>query len=139
MTTLTIGQVAKRTGVGIETIRFYERKGLIAEPQRRESGYRQYDDGAVARLAFIQQAKALGFSLAEIAELLSLRADGNAGPREIKNLAEARLADIDTRIRLLRRMRKTLKKLVDECPGTGPINACPILEALDYSRRSRKK
>lgn len=131
MTTLTIGQVAKRAGVGRETIRFYERRGLIEEPSRRESGYRQYDNTAVARLAFIQQAKALGFSLGEIAELLSLRTDAGAGAREIKKIAETKLADIEARIKLLQRMRKTLKKMVDECPGEGPKSKCPILEALD--------
>lgn len=131
MTTLTIGQVAKQAGVGIETIRFYERKGLIEEPLRKESGYRQYDATAVARLSFIQQAKALGFSLNEIAELLSLRADTGASTREIKRIAESKLADIDAKIKLLRGMQKALKNLVDECPGEGPKTACPILEALD--------
>jgi Hg(II)-responsive transcriptional regulator len=133
MSELTIGQIARRTGIGIETIRFYERKGLIDEPPRKESGYRQYDENAIARLTFIQQAKTLGFSLREINELLSLRQKPGITSREIKQVAETKLADIENKMRLLRRMQRTLKKLVDKCPGNGPTNECPILEALEKS------
>ena len=135
MSELTIGQIARRAGIGIETIRFYERKGLIEEPPRKESGYRQYNEDAVTRLAFIQQAKTLGFSLNEIHELLSLRKSPGVTSREIKQLAEAKLADIENKIRMLRRMQRTLKKLVEKCPGHGPTSDCPILDALDHSTK----
>ena len=130
MNDLTIGQVAKKTGTGIETIRFYERKGLIDEPPRKQSGYRQYDTSVVDRLLFIQQAKMLGFTLAEIQELLSLKVSPDTTSREIKKIAEVKLADIETRVKMLRRMQRTLKKLVEKCPGHGPVDHCPILEAL---------
>ena len=131
MDTLTIGQVAKQTGIGIETIRFYERKGLIDEPSRRESGYRQYTNDVVRRLTFIQQAKTLGFSLNEIHELLSLRSLPGVTSREIKQMAQAKLGDIGQKIKMLKRMQKALKNLVDQCPGVGPTDECPIIEALD--------
>ncbi len=131
MSTLTIGQVAQRVGVGIETIRFYERKGLIDEPPRKASGYRQYDEDHISRLGFIQQAKQLGFSLKEIGELLSLKAKSGTTSREIKQMAETKLADIEGKLKMLRRMQRTLKKLVDQCPGQGPTSDCPILEALN--------
>lgn len=131
MNTLSIGQVAKQSGIGIETIRFYERKGLIDEPPRRESGYRQYTDDVIKQLTFIQQAKTLGFSLNEIHELLSLRSQPGVTSREIKRMAEVKLVDIDQKIKMLKRMQKSLKNLVDQCPGTGPTDECPIIEALD--------
>ena len=131
MNTLTIGQVAKQTGIGIETIRFYERKGLIDEPPRRESGYRQYTDDVIRQLTFIQQAKTLGFSLNEIQELLSLRSQPGVSSREIKQMAETKLDDIEQKIKMLKRMQKSLKNLVDQCPGVGPTDECPIIEALD--------
>lgn len=130
MSGLTIGQVAQKMGMGIETIRFYERKGLIADPPRKQSGYRQYEPDVLDRLAFIQQAKALGFSLGEIHELMSLRHRPDTSSRDIKKIATARLADIEQKIKVLRRMQRALKKLVDQCPGQGSINECPILEAL---------
>jgi len=127
----TIGQVARRIGIGIETIRFYEGRGMIDEPARKESGYRQYDDAAVARLAFIQQAKTLGFSLGEIGELLSLKSRPGATSREIKLMAKGKLADIEQKIKMLQQMRRTLKTLVEKCPGEGALGECPILQALD--------
>lgn len=131
MLQLSIGQVSRRTGVSVETIRYYEREGLIESPPRKASGYRQYGDADVTRLAFIQQAKSLGFSLKEIGELLSLRADPARGSSEVRALAQDKLEDIETRIRLLQRMRRALKKLTDRCPGSGSTQDCPILEALD--------
>jgi len=141
MSGLTIGQVAQKTGMGIETIRFYERKGLIAEPPRKESGYRQFEPDVLDRLAFIQEAKALGFSLNEIHELMSLRLKADTSSKEIKKIAAARLADIEQKIKVLKRMQRALKKLVDQCPGHGSLNECPILEALGptSSPSARKK
>ena len=131
MTELSIGQVAKMSGIGVETIRFYERKGLIDEPPRKTSGYRQYDETAVTKLAFIQQAKTLGFSLKEIGELLSLREKPGSTSREIKRLAEAKLCDIKDKMEMLGRMQRTLENLVEQCPGKGPLSHCPILEAIE--------
>ena len=134
MTLLSIGKIAKRAGISVETIRFYERKGLLQEPQRKESGYRQYQEDDVRKLVFIQHAKNLGFSLNEIGDLLSLQADHKSSSREVKDLAEHKLQDIEDKIRMLQRMRRTLKHLVDKCPGKGPSSECPILDALasDY-------
>lgn len=135
MSGLTIGQVARRTGLGIETIRFYERKGLIEEPPRKESGYRQYETAVLDRLAFIRHAKELGFSLGEIQELLSLRHRDDASSRDIKKIAAARLNDIEQKVKALKRMQRALKKLVEQCPGQGSLDDCPILDALDHTQR----
>src|SRR4030066_1999577 len=128
MRNLTIGQLAKKTEVNIETIRFYERRGLMPKPLRRESGYRQYSDGDIARLRFIRRAKELGFSLKEILELLSLRVDQETTCGDIKRRAETKIADIDQKIRTLQGMKKALAKLVALCRGRGPTSECPILE-----------
>ena len=92
---MTIGLVARRAGVGVETVRFYERQGLIEEPPRRPSGYREYDDEVVSRLGFIRRAKELGFTLKEIKELLSLRRDPSTPAADVKRRAEAKIADIE--------------------------------------------
>lgn len=128
--TLAIGQVAKRTGISIETIRFYERRGLIEKPSRKDSGYRQFGESHVKQFLFIQQAKSLGFSLVEIKELLSIREDPDSSSREVKALALTKLQNIEEKIKMLQRMKKTLKVLVDSCPGEGPKRDCPILDAL---------
>lgn len=130
MQTLTIGQVARHTGLGVETVRYYEREGLIPPPPRSTGGYRRYSDDSVRRLTFIRQAKALGFSLTEIRELLSLSADSQASSHAVKQLAEQRLADIDTRIAALQRMRAALADVTGQCPGDVPRAECPILDAL---------
>jgi MerR family transcriptional regulator, copper efflux regulator len=131
MKPLTIGQLARRAGVGVETVRFYERQGLLDEPARRESGYRQYPEEAVRRLRFIKRAKGLGFTLKEIAELLALRHDPDGDTADVKRRAETKIADIDARIHDLQRTRAALLKLVHACPGEGPLGDCPILEALE--------
>src|SRR5881394_2167200 len=99
MDMLSIGQVARRAGVGVETVRFYEREGLLEEPARKASGYRQYTGDVVARLRFIKRAKDLGFTLREIAELLALRSDPDNPCAEVRQRAQAKVADIDARIR----------------------------------------
>src|SRR6516225_5956868 len=131
MKPLTIGQVARSAGVGVETVRFYERQGLLEEPARRESGYRQYPEDVVARLRFIKRAKELGFSLKEIKELLALRVDPTTTCREVKERAEAKITDIEGKIASLLRMKKALVKLTATCRGKGPTSECPILDALD--------
>jgi Cu(I)-responsive transcriptional regulator len=130
MKSLTVGQVAKLAGVGIETIRFYEREGLLDEPARRTSGYRQYGDEAVAVLRFIRRAKQLGFTLKEIKALLGLRTDTLATRSDVRAQATAKVVDIEAKIRDLQRMRDALSVLTDACHGDGPAAGCPILEAL---------
>lgn len=127
---LTIGVVAKRVGVAIDTIRYYEREGLLPEPQRRASGYRSYDDGTIAQLRFIRRAKDLGFTLEEIRELFALSADRQHGVRSVKKRAQMRLAAIEQRIAELQRIRDGLAQLVESCPGHGSPEHCPILRAL---------
>jgi MerR family copper efflux transcriptional regulator len=127
---LTIGSVARRAGVGIDTIRYYERQGLLPPPQRRASGYRDYGEAAIERLRFIRRAKDLGFTLDEIRELLVLSADRERGVRDVKRRAEARLAGVEDRIRELQKVRRGLKQLIAVCPGHGPLEHCPILRAL---------
>lgn len=132
MKTLTTGKVANQAGIGIETVRFYEREGLIAEPPRGESsGYRHYPEDTVARLRFIRKAKDLGFSLKEIRELLSLRAKRLGSCADVRSRALDKIEDIDQKIAVLRAMRKALTGLVEECSGKGPRSECPILNALD--------
>ena len=97
MDTLTIGKVAREAGVGVETIRFYEREGLLESPDRRPSGYRQYEPEAIARLRFIKQAQRLGFTLREIKELLALKLDPDATRKQVKERAVAKIADIEQR------------------------------------------
>jgi len=127
---LSIGEVARQAGVGVETVRFYERQGLLEEPQRRASGYRQYDDEAVAVLRFIRRAKELGFTLKEIKGLLGLRLDASATKAEVRQQAKAKVAEIEAKIADLQRMRNALNKLVQKCHGDGVAAGCPILWAL---------
>jgi MerR family copper efflux transcriptional regulator len=128
MSTMTIGRLAKHTGVNIDTIRYYERNGLIPEPVRRASGYRQYELSDVDRLRFILRAKDLGFTLAEIGELLSLSADRDVPG--VKRRAEQRLEQVERKIKELQRVRRGLKTLIDACPGHGDLERCPIVAAL---------
>lgn len=130
MKPLTIGEVARRAGVGVETVRFYERRGLLDEPQRRASGYRQFDEEAVAVLRFIRRGKELGFTLQEIKGLLDLRRDASATRAEARRQAQAKVADIEAKIADLQRMRDVLQQLIRKCHGAGAASGCPILEAL---------
>lgn len=141
MKPLTIGQVAQRAGVGIETVRFYEREGLLNRPARSpSSGYRLYDEEVIARLRFILRAKELGFTLNEINELLSLRVDAGASCADVKARAEVKIVTIEEKIRTLQRMRTALVRLTKACREMGGGAECPILDALDgHPRRTRKK
>ena len=131
-TPLTIGLVARRAGVGVETVRFYEREGLLEQPARTGSGYRQYADAVVTRLRFIRRAKELGFTLKEIRELLDLRAGPGTTPADLKRRTEAKVADIEGKILDLRRTRDVLLRLAQACPGRGSsLDGCPILAVLD--------
>lgn len=131
MESLTIGQVAKRAGVGVETVRFYEREGLVAEPARRPSGYRQYPVEVVRRILFIRHAKELGFTLKEISELLSLRVDPKSTCADVRRRARDKIQDIEAKITSLEQMKSALERLANKCRGKGPTTECPILEELN--------
>ena len=126
----TIGAVARQAGIGIDTIRDYERAGLLPEPRRRASGYRDYGPDTVERLRFIRRAKDLGFTLNEIRELLALSNDRERGVESVKRRAETRLGEVEHRIRELQRVKRGLRQLIDACPGQGALEQCPILRAL---------
>ena len=131
MNMLSIGQVARRAGVGVETVRYYEREGLLEEPPRRASGYRQYPEEVVKRLHFIKRAQKLGFSLKEINELLLLRVDAQTACDEVKQRTEAKIAEVERKLVELQRMRQALIQVASLCEGQGPNSPCPVLEALD--------
>jgi MerR family copper efflux transcriptional regulator len=138
---MRIGELARGAGVNVETIRFYERRGLIPRPPRRESGYRVYGEEHLRRLHFIRRAKDLGFSLEEVRELLALRAAPGVSCARIKQQAGEKLADIEGKLETLERMRDVLARLVKECRGRGPLEDCPILAALEGpgGRRLKEK
>lgn len=128
---LTIGRLAREVGINLESVRFYERKGLLPKPPRSASGYRLFPADAARRLRFIKRAQELGFSLKEIRDLLALRLSPRSTSKEIRKRAEAKIADIECRIKSLDSMRKTLFKLTQSCEGCAPLSECPILESLD--------
>jgi MerR family transcriptional regulator, copper efflux regulator len=127
---MNIGQLARRAGVPIDTVRYYERQRLIPEPTRSANGYRQYGDEDVMRLSFIRRAKTLGFTLHEIHELMSLMTESDADMKEMKTAVARKLELMDARLAELARMRGALHALVDACPGRGALSACPIMAAL---------
>ena len=137
MKPMTIGEVAKAAEIGVETVRFYEREGLIAEPPRRRSGYRQYPPDTVRRLRFILRAKELGFTLTEIGELLELRVDPTKSCADVRTLARAKMADIEAKMLDLARIQAALAELVRTCRGKGATSDCPILDALDEQEVTR--
>src|SRR6266404_603635 len=131
MKSLTIGRLAKEAGVNLETVRYYERQGLLPKPPRSASGYRLFPTDAARRLRFIRRAQELGFSLKEIRELLSLRVSRTTKSRDIRARTEAKIADVDAKIRSLESMKRTLRKLTNVCDRCAPLSDCPILESLD--------
>lgn len=128
---MRIGQVARRTGLSVATIRYYERLGLVPEVSRSSAGYRQFDGATIRRLRFVRRARALGFTLEEIRALLELRLDDSATTADVRQRAGARLDDIEARIADLERMRDALRELTSSCCRDGPARECPILEALE--------
>jgi len=128
---LRIGEVAKKSYVSVETVRFYEREGLIALPKRNGSGYRQYPESVIKQIQFIQHAKTLGFSLKEIGELIKLKSTRDARCTSIKAKAKAKITDIQEKIDALERMKSALQPLVAKCKSLDPISDCPILNAFD--------
>lgn len=131
MRAFTRGQLAHKSKVGAEAIRFYERQGLLPPTARSDNGYRRYTEDAVQRLNFIRRAKTLGFNLKEIKELLSLHDSPNASRSEVKAMTQNKLIEIEQRILDLQRIRKVLARLDTECSGQGPIRGCPIIQTLD--------
>ncbi len=128
---LTIGQVAAAADVNIQTIRYYERRGLVVAPRRSPAGYRQYGEEAVARLRFIKRSQELGFSLAEVRELLSLRIRHGSACDVIEQRTRKKIDVVEDKIRELGRLKRTLEKLVAACAMRQPTEECPILNALE--------
>jgi MerR family transcriptional regulator, mercuric resistance operon regulatory protein len=137
-TTLRIGEVATQAGVNIQTLRYYERRGLLEEPERRPSGYRTYPPEAVRVVRFIKKSQDLGFTLQEVEELLRLR-EGSRSRANVRALALDKIRDIDEKTRRLRAIRKALSILVDSCSCRGERMECPILEALEDDTPRRKR
>ena len=129
-TRLTVGVLAERSGVGVETIRFYEREGLLPAPARSSAGYRMYAQETVERVRFIRRAKELGFTLEEILELLALKVTHGKSCHSVRNRALAKLGDMDRKLKDLRQMRKALNAVVQRCSGEEGIDDCTILDAL---------
>jgi len=128
---LTRGKLAKATGVHIETIRFYEKKGILNQPTRSGAGYRQYDDTSVKQIRFIQRAQDLGFTLTEISELLKLRETPERSSNEVRTMAQEKITVIDDKIRDLQAMRNALQKVTQECDGKASLSCCPIMAAME--------
>lgn len=135
MTSFKIGQAAKAADVGIETIRFYERRGLIDRPAKPDGGARQYDHEMVRRIRFVRQAQTIGFSLKEIAELLSLRTDPDADCADVRARAIVKREEVEARLAHLVQIRGALDGLIARCPGGGGVEACSILEAMNENTR----
>ena len=135
MVPLTIGKVAKLAGVGVETVRFYERKGLIAQPRKPEQGFRLYPNDAVRRIGFIRRAQALGFSLRETEDLLALRTDPGSDCSAVRGQAVAKLEDVEDKIHQLQRIRRALRLVITACPGHGALTGCSIIEAMETPKR----
>lgn len=136
--TFKIGEVARRADVNKETVRYYEKRNLIPEPDRRRSGYRIFTQRHIDQIKFIKRAQELGFTLSEIKELLELRVDENTTCSEIKNEAEEKYQDVIEKIKDLQQIKYTLVDLIDACAGDGPKGDCPILCALEGETKTGK-
>jgi Cu(I)-responsive transcriptional regulator len=131
MDSLTISEVAKQAGINLQTIRYYERQGLLVPTSRTEAGYRIFSSESVRRIRFIKRAQELGFSLHEIKELLSLRIDAHTTQADIRKRTQAKIADVEQKIRHLQAIHTSLLRMAQDCSGCGPLKNCPILESLD--------
>lgn len=131
MSDLSIGKLADAAQVAITTIRYYERRGLMPEPERRASGYRVYPAESITRLRFIKNAQMLGFSLEEIAQLLSLRVGANINCAEVQQQAADKISEIDDKVQLLRQMQDALARLVQMCDSGLANDGCPFIDALE--------
>jgi len=130
MAGLTTGRLASLAGVNTETLRYYERRGLLSDPKRRESGYRDYPVEALQVVRFIKRAQGLGFSLKEVKELLDISEKRESSCGDVKDASKHKLEEIDTKIIQLQSIRKALNRIIDRCPGKGPLSGCSILESL---------
>ncbi len=128
---MTIGEVAARARVNVQTVRYYERRRLISEPRRSAGGYRQYPEEVVPRIRFIKRAQELGFTLEEIAELLALRVQHGEACHEVSDRAKAKVTLVRQKLSELERMQRVLEGLVEACERRAPTAECPILEALE--------
>jgi MerR family copper efflux transcriptional regulator len=128
---LTTAKLAKEGGVNVETIRYYERHGLLPKAPRTPSGYRQFSEDHAIRLRFIRRAQELGFTLKEVKELLAIRVKPSSGCADVRRKAEVKIADVDEKIRHLQTIRKALVRMTETCSGRGPATNCSILEALN--------
>ncbi len=134
MEQLTIGKLAKRSRVNLETIRYYEQQGLLPKPPRFQSGYRAFPVESVGRIRFIKQAQELGFSLKEIKELLALQINPHSTGADVLKRTKAKIADIEAKLKTLNAMKKALMRLTDSCNGNGSVSECPILESLNSEK-----
>ena len=128
---MTIGKIAKRTSLNVQTIRFYERAGLLEEAQRTPSGYRQFEENTVERIQFIRKAQKIGYSLEEIKELLFLRVSEESPCDRMRLMTEVKIVEINEKMRDLRDLKSRLERLVGQCEAGGPEGNCPILESLN--------
>lgn len=128
---MTIGSVAGAAGVKVPTVRYYERRGIIAEPPRTASGYRQYDESVVDRIRFIKRAQELGFTLDEIEDLLALRVEGPDSCTAVEEATSSKLRDVERKIRELERLRGVLARLARSCQAREATGECPVLEVLE--------
>jgi MerR family mercuric resistance operon transcriptional regulator len=131
MKELTIGALAKAAGVNVETIRFYERRGLLRQPLKPEEGFRKYPIDAVKQVRFIKTAQKLGFSLREIGELLDLGGEGKLSCADIYAMANQKIAEVESKISALKRMKMVLSELVEKCPRAGGLTFCPIWDQME--------
>ncbi len=140
METLTISKAANHAGVNVETIRFYERKGLIVQPLKpRDGGYRTYPNETIQRIRFIRQAQELGFSLREIEELLTLRAEPDTDCADVRKRASAKLEEVERKIVQLEKIGSALQTVIASCPSRGGLDSCSIIEAMENpALKSRK-
>ena len=134
-TAMRIGEVAERADVNVQTLRYYERRGLLPPPRRRPSGYREYPLDTVRLVRFIRRAQELGFTLRDIQELIDLRQNRTKSRSQVRALAVAKVTDIAARVRRLNAMKRALEELVNACRCDGASRECPIIEALDDGRR----
>jgi len=134
---LTIGALAGKAGVNVETIRYYERRGVLCKPARPESGYRKYPHETIKRLLFIKRAQALGFSLKEIGELLSLES-ADISCAKVLALTQRKILDIESKIRSLEAIKLTLSELAIKCPGEGNLLFCPIWHRLETNDKQEE-
>lgn len=132
---LTIGQLAKTVGANVQTVRYYERRTLLTPADRKPSGYRLYGNEAVRRLRFIRNAQSLGFTLREIAELLNLRVSSTARCGDVQQKAQAKLKQVEAKMRDLRSLASALRGLIEDCQAGQPTDRCPILQSLERKER----